>query len=95
MRALRLASLALNKYCNGITVTAPFTHAWSKPEFNNPATNIYAPKTLVDYMNTKSKEQGDFNWGLSPHCYGSSLALHTVYQARLPDCILLRAEAAV
>lgn len=80
MRALRLASLALNKYCNGITVTAPFTHAWSKPEFNNPATNIYAPKTLVDYMNTKSKEQGDFNWGLSPHCYGSSLALHTVYQ---------------
>lgn len=82
-RTLRLTSLAISKYGADITVTAPFTHAWAKDGYsviNHTSTDAYAPKDMIDWLNKISKQEGDFNWGIAPHCYGNSLPASWVAQ---------------
>ena len=69
-RLLRLTHMAISKYMDTVTVTVPTTHDWMRAEYYN----TYKPKEIYDWLNKKSKEEGDFNWGLSPHCYFYSLA---------------------
>lgn len=72
IRTLRLASQAVNKYCSGVSVTMSLTHAWASAV--SESIGYYSPKEMVDYLAERSKAEGDFDWGISPHCYGMSLA---------------------
>lgn len=69
-RLLRLTHMAISKYTDTVTVTVPMTHDWMRAEYDN----TYKPKEMYDWLNKKTKAEGDFNWGLSPHCYSFSLA---------------------
>lgn len=69
-RLLRLTHMAISKYMDTVTVTVPTTHDWMRAEYYN----TYRPKEIYDWLNKKTKAEGDFNWGLSPHCYSFSLA---------------------
>ena len=69
-RLLRLTQLALSKYMDNVVITVPTTHDWMRAEYYN----TYKPKEIYDWLNKKTKAEGDFNWGLSPHCYPMSLA---------------------
>lgn len=69
-RLLRLTHMAISKYMDTVTVTVPTTHDWMRADYYN----TYKPKEIYDWLNKKSKAEGDFNWGLSPHCYFRSLA---------------------
>lgn len=81
-RLMRLANLATRKYSKDITVCMPLTQAWAGKGYvlDNPeAVQAYAPKQMVEWLNTKSKLEGDYNWGLAPHVYGYHLAQAGVY----------------
>ena len=69
-RLLRLTHMAISKYMDCVTVTVPTTHDWMRAEYYN----CYKPKEIYDWLNEKTKAEGDYNWGLSPHCYPFSLA---------------------
>lgn len=68
-RLLRLTHMAISKYTDTVTVTVPTTHDWMRAEYYN----TYKPKEMYDWLNKKTKAEGDFDWGLSPHCYSYSL----------------------
>ncbi len=71
-RLLRLTNLAVKKYNSNITVCAPFTQWWSRRYTN--LSDSYAPKDMIEWLNAKTKMEGDFNWGIAPHCYPYGLA---------------------
>lgn len=81
-RLLRIANLASKKYCNLTTVCMPITHNWGKTEKNVLLNEVqgYAPLDLVEWLNKRSKLQGDFNWGLAPHSYCRSLPSNSIYE---------------
>ena len=75
-RTLRLADLAVKKYNSEAQVLVSFTHNWAMNRYDsnkNTGTsaqyNSYAPKEMLDWMNSHIKAQGDFNWGLALHPY--------------------------
>lgn len=76
-RLMRLANLASKKYYDGTTVSVSLTHNWGSSEKGSKA---YAPLDLVEWFNNRSKTQGDYNWGLAPHCYGQSLPQNEIYK---------------
>ena len=80
-RLMRLANLATRKYSKDITVTIPTTHAWAQKGFiaNGDAVGAYVPKQMIEWLNTKTKMEGDYNWGLAPHVYGYHLPQAGVY----------------
>lgn len=72
-RLLRLANLAVKKYKPQNTVCTSLAHYWSKSAYElglESSTHTYAPKALLDGLNKRSKDQGDFNWGIASHPYG-------------------------
>lgn len=81
-RLLRVANLASKKYCNSTTVCMPITHNWGKTEKNGLLNDVqgYAPLDLVEWLNKRSKLQGDYNWGLAPHSYCRSLPSNSIYE---------------
>lgn len=81
-RLLRLANLATRKCSKDVTVCMPITQAWAQKGYvleDSEAVQAYAPKQMVEWLNTKSKLEGDYNWGLAPHVYGYHLAQAGVY----------------
>ncbi len=70
-RLLRLSNLAVKKYDNNITVCLPITQAWAEPGYTLSDNSVaaYAPLVMVEWLNAKTKMEGDYNWGLAPHCY--------------------------
>lgn len=73
-RSLRLASLAIGKYASDSDVVVPFTHYWCGDEKKIGKENSGAslkPYDMINWLAKVSKEQGDFNWNLAPHVYGS------------------------
>lgn len=79
-RLLRISNLAMKKYNERITINASFTHAWAKPGNTETEGRMdYAPKTMIEWLNFKSKLEGDYNWGIAPHCYGLSLGQPSVF----------------
>ncbi|MDO4501601.1 MAG: DUF5722 domain-containing protein [Coriobacteriia bacterium] len=85
-RSLRLAQTALGKYRANMPVCMSLTHQWALsavesgvPGLHAGGANYFAPKDMVDYLAKTSAAEGDFNWGLTPHCYGSSLANSELY----------------
>ncbi len=75
-RLMRLANLASKKYYEGTTIAIPFTHNWGKSEKSTG----YAPLELIEWFNQRSKTQGDYDWGIAPHCYGQSLPQVNLYE---------------
>ncbi len=80
-RAMRLTNLAVKKYNSNISVAIPVTQAWAKRgyEFIGNDVQAYAPKQMIDWLNTKTKMEGDYNWGIAPHVYGYHLPQAGVY----------------
>lgn len=70
-RLLRLTNLAVKKYDKNITVCLPITQAWAEPGYtlSGNAVAAYSPLMMVEWLNAKTKMEGDYNWGLAPHCY--------------------------
>ncbi len=80
-RLLRLSNLAAKKYDKDITVCTSFTQAWAESGYYFPNNNVqaYAPKKMIEWLNKKSKIEGDYNWGISPHCYTYGLAQAEIF----------------
>ena len=80
-RLLRLTNLACKKYQKDIKVTVPFTHAWAKPGYtlSGDVVQAYAPKEMIEWLNNKTKQEGDYDWAIAPHSYGYHLAQAPVY----------------
>lgn len=76
-RTLRLANLAVKKYCKDMTVTVPLTHNWAKSGYESKDKNngykymynSYAPKDILDWLCEKTAARGNYDWGIAPHCY--------------------------
>ena len=86
-RTLRLANLAVKKYNSDAKVMISLTHNWavnSYDSYNNSGNsfriNSYAPKAMLDWLNTYEKARGDYNWGAAVHPYpiGTVASLPTV-----------------
>lgn len=72
-RLLRLADLAVKKYKAQNKVLTSFSHYWTQSGTQlglETSAHTYAPKLILDGLNTRSKAQGDFNWGIASHPYG-------------------------
>ncbi len=80
-RLMRLANLATRKYSEDITVTMPLTHSWAQKGYIlvGDSVQAYVPKQMIEWLNVKTKAEGDYNWGLAPHVYGYHLAQAGVY----------------
>lgn len=80
-RLLRLSNLALRKYHKDITVCMPITQSWANRGYSESDKKVssYAPKAMIEWLNTKTKMEGDYNWGIAPHCYTYGLALSEVF----------------
>lgn len=81
-RLMRLTNLATRKYSKDITVSIPLTQAWAQKGYtiSGDCVQAYAPKQMIEWLNTKTKMEGDYNWGLAPHVYGYHLAQSEVYK---------------
>lgn len=80
-RLLRLSDLALKKYHKDITVCMPITQSWANRGYTELDDKVasYAPKAMIEWLNAKTKMEGDYNWGIAPHCYTYGLALSEVF----------------
>ncbi len=80
-RLLRLSNLALKKYHKDITVTMPITQSWANRGYSELDNKVasYAPKAMIEWLNEKTKMEGDYNWCIAPHCYTYGLALSEVF----------------
>lgn len=77
-RAVRLASIAFNKYTDKMDMSLSFTHYWN----GNGAEGgnyTYQPHQIVEYMLKKSNAEGNFRWGLTVHDYAYNLAANNVF----------------
>lgn len=74
-RCLRLADTAVKKYASDARVIVPFTHYWaeSSAEITGDTNPSYSTKAIIRRLAAKSRAEGDFDWGIAPHLYGSSL----------------------
>lgn len=80
-RLLRLANLAVKKYNSSVTVSMPITQSWAEKGYGmvGDLVGAYVPKTLVEWLNTKTKSEGDYDWAIAPHVYGYHLAQAAVF----------------
>ncbi len=80
-RLLRLSNLSLKKYHKDITVCMPITQSWANRGYSelDDRVSSYAPKAMVEWLNVKTKLEGDYDWGIAPHCYTYGLALSEVF----------------
>lgn len=74
-RCLRLADTAVKKYASDACVIVPFTHYWaqSATEITGDVNPSYRTTDIIRWLAAKSRAEGDFDWGIAPHLYGSSL----------------------
>lgn len=81
-RLLRLSNLAVKKSHASVKVSTSFTHMWAEQgyTFQDDAVKAYAPKQMVDWLNTKTKMEGDYDWGIAPHCYCFTLSTTRVFE---------------
>lgn len=80
-RLLRLSNLAVKKYDKDITVCTSLTQSWAERGyyFPNNSVQAYVPKKMIEWLNKKSKVEGDYDWGISPHCYTYGLAQAEIF----------------
>lgn len=66
-RCLRIANNAVKKYHSDSMVCSSFTHNWDRNGVP------YKPKDMINYLCSKTKLQGNYDWGFSCHPYCTSL----------------------
>lgn len=81
-RLLWLSNLAVKKYCASMNVATSFTHAFAKEGITMLGKNVqtYAPKYMMDWLNSKSKFEGDYDWGIAAHPYCSTLSTSSYFE---------------
>lgn len=80
-RCLRLADLAVKKYNPDGDVCVTLTHSWVEKSYTTGWLDYsYAAKDILDKLNEKTKREGDYNWGITPHPYGYSLAATRIFE---------------
>lgn len=81
-RLLRLSNLAVRKYCEDMHVATTFTHAFAKEGYTlwGKQVQCYAPKQMIEFLNAKSKLEGDYDWGIAAHPYCAALCSTSVFE---------------
>lgn len=72
-RTLRLANLAVKKYCKDMTVSVPFSNNWATSAYDNSdrnsgndyIVNTYAPKDIIDKLSALSAKRGNYDWAIA------------------------------
>ena len=67
-RLLRISNLAVKKYHSDINVAMPLSNAWATAASQDD----YAPKTMIEWLNNKTKLEGDYDWGIAPSIFSGS-----------------------
>lgn len=68
-RSMRTAQAVIRRYGNAGCVLMSLTHFWTAR--NNGKS--FPPKALVDLLDKRSREEGNFDWGLAYHPYPQDL----------------------
>lgn len=94
-RLLRLTNLAVKKYNSSITVSIPITQNWAEKGYGVPGDIVgaYVPKQMIEWLNTKTKSEGDYDWSIAPHVYGYHLAQAGVFYLdtyKAPDITVIQ-----
>ena len=74
-RMMRITNQSFKKVYERNVVLVPFTHHWA----GSSGVNDYSPKEIFDYMCTKTRKEGNYNWGLAAHPYGATLNIPTFW----------------
>ncbi len=72
-RAVRMVYNAARKYMAEPKVYISLTHYWNERRPNSSPLRHYAPREVIETMNTLSKQQGDFPWNIDYHAYPDNL----------------------
>ncbi len=70
--SMRLADIAGRSRHPDFRVFASMTHHWTEPGDDNPKRGLRGD-WMLQYLNTRSKEGGDFPWGVAFHPYPENL----------------------
>ena len=89
-RAMRLANLAVKKYAPDMRVGVSLSKHWamSYREWQGlqPAKNkrydSYRPKEMLDWLNYRSKQCGDYDWTITPHNYPLTSGNAALYETK-------------
>ena len=69
-RMLRITNQSFkNAYARNVALIS-FTHNWGSAGYNR----AYSPKEIFDYISAKTLSEGNYNWGIACHPYGSNLS---------------------
>jgi len=71
-RTMRIAEQATKKYYSDNMVLGSSTHSWTSGR--NNGNGNYASVDIYNYLNEKTKKQGDYNWGFAGHPYPQDLS---------------------
>lgn len=68
-RQMRIANMALKKYCKETTVLVSISHYWAGKGGD------YSVKEILDLLCKKTLKEGNYNWGIAAHPYGRNLTV--------------------
>lgn len=71
-RMLRITNQSLKSVYSRCIALVPFTHFWNGN--GSVYANDYNPKIIFDLLCNKTRSEGNYNWGMAIHPYGSNLA---------------------
>ena len=81
-RMMRITNQSFKKVYSRNVPLISFTHNWgSCPD---PDTT-YAPKDIFDYISAKTLREGNYNWGIAAHPYGSNLSVSSFWRGDIND----------
>ena len=70
-RMMRITNQSFKKVYERNIALVPITHWWN----GNGGGSDYNPRDIIDYFCSKTRSQGNYNWGLAIHPYGAILAV--------------------
>lgn len=70
-RTLRISNQAIKKHCERNISLVPLTHFWTASGWMTD----YKPKEIFDFLSLKTRNEGNYNWGLAIHPYGADLTI--------------------
>ncbi len=70
-RTLRIVNQAVKTAYSRDVVLISLTHAWKY----NAGSGQYSPKDMLDIISSKTRKEGNYNWGIAAHPYGCNLTI--------------------
>ena len=83
-RAMRVAHYTVRRFDPRAKVYISLTHHWNSPHRPNPR-RFYKSKQLLDMLAARSKNSGDFEWGIAHHPYANDLFNPKTWEDQAPD----------